>query len=463
MQQTIKDLGELDKLVSESTSQTVMKADLAKFKRISDILNSKTNLPKEFIKLLKTKVMALKFPRSQMMLFEVIEYTTCKCPGPLHNEYNNKDFLQTLNSIFNQKNLSDEVRNKLLSLIQFWNVFFDAKRDIYPNFNWYFNLIQSRKVPFPPYKQSPYFDQKVSLNNQVQPSVRQQGGFDSSQQPSFGNDSGQGEIFDSMNDKQKKLFKDLSVVVDNVSLANSMMDQNERDIGEIIDLVQKTESKLQPLLEKLQSAGEGFLHAYCQAILQDTSFTMNRYSRYMQKQATPRFSAQSGQIIEMAKQMFAQSQPAQQPVQQPVQQLSADPFSQGFSDPSPPVVGNQVHGFEDQFGFGPSQTSQPSQQVQPSNDHGFGLQGQVPQYDQQVHQQGNQGFGDFGGQPSQLPSDNTFGNPADFGFNQNFQAQGNFGDFDNSGTQQPQQPQPPVQANPNIQNAFGTDQGWGAF
>ena len=74
MQQNIKDIAELDKLLSESTSQTVMKADLAKYKRMADILNSKTNIPKEFAKMLKSKIMMLKHPRSQMMLFEIIEY-----------------------------------------------------------------------------------------------------------------------------------------------------------------------------------------------------------------------------------------------------------------------------------------------------------------------------------------------------------------------------------------------------
>lgn len=467
MQQNIKDVAELDKLLSESTSQTVMKADLAKFKRIADILNSKTNIPKEFAKMLKSKIMMLKHPRSQMMLFEIIEYTTCKCFGPLHTEFNNRDFLQTVNSIFNQKQLSDEVRNKLLSIIQFWNAFFDNRKDIYPNFSWYFNLIQSRKVPFPPFKQSPYADQKGLASNQQ------------SLGDSRGGSGGPADdhVFDSMNEKQKKLFKDLNLVFDNVKLANDIMDQNEQDLEEVMDMIVKTEGKLGPLLDKLQQSNEGFLHAYCQGLIQDSTFTVQRYQRYKQRQPTPRLNSNALQIIEMAKQMFAQSQP--QPQAQPhqtdsfefgsQQQTSHQQDSFGFgSQPAQAQQNRQASGVAVQnqnqnqnqpaqefgfnhpvqevvqtnqdFGFGNApQTGQPNQPAQhefgfgsaphgghdaQQQDQGFGFQHNQQQQahdegQQQWNQNNNQGVG------FQQEGENLFGNPNDFAFDPNqAQAQG---------------------------------------
>lgn len=396
MDQQIKALTELDKLLTETTSPTVLKPDLAKFKRMSEILNSRTNLPKEFVKVLRSKIMSLKQPRSQLMLFELMEFTTCKCPGPLHTEYNNKEFLQVLNSVFNQAQLSDEVRNKLLSLIQFWNHMFESRRDIYPNFSWYYNLIQSRGVPFPPIRPSPYLESKQSFGQPSAP-ARGPSGFDA---PSSGGLSRDDAMFETLDPKQKKLFSDLRVVLENVNLANSMMDQNERDMDEVIASIAKMQNKLQPLPERLLQANEGFLHAFCTAIIEDTGFTLNRYQRYLQRQPAPKFNSQAEQIIEQARQMFAQqAQPQPQPPQpqfndfggpqfvEPTHSTGTDNNFGGFGQPQHPQGAPQDQfGFEGAFGQPPQQPHQ-----------GFEAQQPAQHFDQAGF--GGQDFG-FGGQPS---------------------------------------------------------------
>lgn len=459
MEQNIKALGELDKLLSESTSQTVLKPDLSKFKRISEIINSKTNIPKEFMKLLKTKIMSLKHPRSQLLLFELIEFTTCKCAGPMHTEYNNKDFLQTMNSIFNQKQLSDEVRNKLLSLIQFWNIMFESRKDIYQNFSWYYNLILSRGIPFPPFKQSPYLEGK-SLQGQGQNQGQGQGGNQPGQtQPTqtgfesmpsnFTPPGKNDDIFETMSEKQKKLFQDLSVVLENVQLANSMMDENERDMEEVISSIQKMEKKLQSLPEKLMQANEGFLHAYCFAILEDTSFTLNRYSRYVQRQPTPRFASNAEQIIEQARQMFSQ-----QAKPTPVENQGFDSKPQQPQNNSFDAQFGGLQQNQSDFGFGgQSVQNQPVQNQQSS----FGSQQQTAfggQVQPQQNYGGQQQNTNFGGQPA----------PQDFGF-QNAQGQNeDFGSHDNGFGFQGHQNQNQNQAQSQSgDNQFGnaTDYGFG--
>lgn len=409
MDQNIKILSELEKLLTESTSQTVLKPDPAKFKRIVDLINSKLSVPKEFTKMIKSKIMAVKHPRSQLMLFEILEYTTCKCSGALFNEYNNKDFLQNLNSIFNQKTLSDESRNKLLYLIQFWNYVFETKKDIYPNFSWYYNLILSRGVPFPPFKQSAYFEGKLFVP-QTQAQVLPQAQFQSKaytpepvshvQTPSQNDD-----VFDTMNDKQKKLFKDLSVVFENLLLANSMMDQNERDLDEVIKGISKMEKKLEALPGRLMESNEGFLHAYCLAILEDTTFTLNRYTKFMQRQPAPKFNSSAQQIIDQARQMFnQQNQPTNDefgsaPKQgsnnllEEVQEFGGKGQTgqfndhQGnfeFSNNSPPQIfnnqnqaqafGGQNAQFDNNFGFqNTPQNNAPGQQFDGFNQNEFGF------------------------------------------------------------------------------------------
>ena len=447
MEQNIKALGELDKLLAESTSQTVLKPDMVKFKRISEIINSKTNIPKDFMKLLKTKIMCLKHARSQLLLFELIEYTTCKCAGPMHTEYNNKDFLQTMNSIFNQKQLSDEVRNKLLSLIQFWNIMFESRKDIYQNFSWYYNLILSRGIPFPPFKQSPYLENKgLQTQNQPVQSQRNQTGFES--MPSNFTPPGKNDdIFETMSEKQKKLFQDLSVVLENVQLANSMMDENEKDMEEVVGSIQKMEKKLQSLPEKLMQANEGFLHAYCLAILEDTSFTLNRHSRYVQRQPTPRFNSSAEQIIEQARQMFSQqAKPA--PVENQVfDSKTQQPQSNSFDSQFGGLQQNQTD-----FGFANQSVQQQPVQNQQS---AFGNQ-QQNAFGNQVQTQQNAHFGgqqqnvNFGGQPI----------AQDFGF-QHVQAQNvDFGNHDNGFGFQGHQNQTQNQSGEN-QPGNATDFGFG--
>lgn len=52
-----------------------------------------------------------------MALLELIEYTTVNSGRALHNEYNNQMFLKVINTIFNQRDLSKDVRDKTLFLI----------------------------------------------------------------------------------------------------------------------------------------------------------------------------------------------------------------------------------------------------------------------------------------------------------------------------------------------------------
>jgi hypothetical protein len=442
MDQHIKAMGELDKLLTETTSPTVLKADLAKFKRISDILNSRTNIPKDFVKALRSKIMSLKHPRSQLMLFELMEYTTCKCPGPIHTEYNNKEFLQVLNSVFNQAQLGDEVRNKLLGLIQFWNVTFESRKDIFPNFSWYYNVIQSRGVPFPPFKPSPYGEGKQAMGTgQAPQNTRAPAGFESAGAGGFGGSSGSSgstkddAMFETLDPKQKKLFKDLSVVLENVQLANSMMDANERELDEVVGSIAKMQAKLQPLPDRLLEANEGFLHAYCVAILEDTNFTLNRYQRFAQRQPAPKFNSQAEQVIEQARQMFAQqSQPQQsndlgnpQFVDQGHDHLQGQgQFDGGFAQPQHNQAGFD-HGFGDhnqqpQQGFGDFHSQHQQQDFNQGVGHGGFEQGfggfgnQVGGHDQHQQQQGFGGFGDFSsqGQQQQGGQENAFGGPSNF-------------------------------------------------
>ena len=67
----------------------------------------------------------------------------------MHNEYHQKQFLKIINTIFNQRDLPKNVKDKTLFLIQFWCYFFENQKDVLPNFEWFYKKIRSMKVEFP--------------------------------------------------------------------------------------------------------------------------------------------------------------------------------------------------------------------------------------------------------------------------------------------------------------------------
>ena len=295
METQVKITGELDKLVREATTSTTIKPDVNRFRRIAELVNAKPTIPKEFVKMLKSRLAAAKHPKSQFLLLDLIEYTTCKCGVHLHNEYNSKVFLQQINAIFNQKMLTDEVRDKALFLIQFWHYFFINKADVLGNFTEYYNTIRKRGVQFPAKTQSDYFvenespkrkakaeSQSMSINVEHTSKDQEKNAIDIS----------------SFTEKQKKLWKDLNVVVDNVELANSLIDAKEwESLEEVMNNLEIMEKKLQVLPDKLQKADESFLCDFTNALLADIVTTKSRYIALNQGIRPEPFAAKTTAVV----------------------------------------------------------------------------------------------------------------------------------------------------------------------
>ena len=104
-------LKELESLSKKATSSTLIKPDLTKFAKISKIVNSSSNIPKEYVKILRTMVLGLRNIRSQKMLLQLLEYLTCRCTRKFHVELNSKIFLKAINSIFNRKLLNQQIKS----------------------------------------------------------------------------------------------------------------------------------------------------------------------------------------------------------------------------------------------------------------------------------------------------------------------------------------------------------------
>jgi hypothetical protein len=469
MDQNIKAVAELEKLVNEATSQTLLKADLNRLKRISEIINSRSTMPKPFVNLIKTKLASAKHPKSQLLTLELIEYTTCKCGQTLHNEYNSKSFLQIINSIFNQRNLADEVKDKALWLIQFWERFFDSKRDVLGNFGWYYNNINKRGIPFPPFKNSIYYDPNSVAKAPQGGNQHQANDYGPTMaQPVVGMN-----FMDHMDEREKKLYRDLNVVLDNIKVANSMID--EKDMSAIDDVminIKSMEKKLLALPDKLSHAQEDFLYKFCMAIIEDIGVTIDRHYRLVSKLSIPKFVSKSDQVVEDAKNKpvdvpnlpsFPDYKTNNDEVgfggfdvpvnRQPQQQ---DPFSQVQNNyyNQPPQNNNNNLLIDTSDPFGGNNNMNYNQPY--GNQQGYGFNAPTSPH-RPVSP--NQGFG-FGGpmqsqQQQRSTSPNAFGGNQWGGMNQQSKPQGGFGGFDIDFTQQNQ---PPVNNQFNNQYGYGNPQ-----
>lgn len=424
MESNIKIMTELEKLLKTVTSSTAIKPDVAKYHRIAQLLNSKTNIPKEFVKRLKTKLATSKHPKSQYLVLDLIEYTTCKCTIHLHNEYNSKVFLQQINALFNKRNLMDNVRQKALFLIQFWNNYFNDKKDILSNFGQYYTSIVKRGVSFPDKRNSDYhnINEAPVRGIEVEDNKRESYGLErgSSNNNNNDQDNQKAEMDTSeFTDKQKKLFKDLNVVVDNVELANSMLDRQEYDgLQEIMENIFTMESKLKMLPSKLQKAGEDLLYSFSNALLADIASTRDRCTSLQNGMGPGQYQSRTQQVIRNYSQQeereedddqFGFTNSSRQKIPSGDQfgsfEQSNNQGSNQFDNPSPNTNQNNYWGDNKGFNSGdgfsnPQQNNNDGWGQQQNNDDGWG----TPQQNNNPFGQNenNYNFGDI-----QAPQTNT--------------------------------------------------------
>ncbi len=291
MQNDIKKIMELERIINQVTSPTVFEPDLTKFAEIRDIINSSKIIPAKFVNLIKEKLIGRKHYKTQLVALELIEFTTCTCNMVLHNLYNSKSFLKLINTIFNQPNLSNKVKEKTLYLIQFWNEFFQQKKDLLSNFAWYYKSIKNRGIDFALYKPSIYLNQTKQNNSSYQ-NLRQN---QNKPKRVVIKDVDQ-SLF---NQKQSKLYKDLSVVVNLVITINSLISIKDFiKANNLTKTLSQMEYKMQNLPNTLQQKGEKFLFVFLKALFQDINQSKYRLMCLRNKTNLRPFNPSINQVIQ---------------------------------------------------------------------------------------------------------------------------------------------------------------------
>ena len=257
------------------------KPQILTMQQLTNTLNNKMDTLPEFINLLKENIVKEKSPISQYLLLDLIEYTTCQCSANLYEEYNRKSFLKVINSLLMQENLHINVENKILHLIRFWELFFEENKYLYGNFTWFAAKLRSKGLSLSDNVISPYVALKPDMTT-----------ISSKEQAS--------QVIElEFNKNQIKLLKDLNVVIDNLKLANSMIDQFElKALSDVLVYIKAAGMKLEDLQLKLKKIEEEILLKYVEAILDDIKFTKLRYKKLKLGKPVPNFNTKTQTIIE---------------------------------------------------------------------------------------------------------------------------------------------------------------------
>lgn len=239
--------------------------------------------------------------------------------------------------LLNNKDVSQQVKKKILQLIQMWGLRFEEDSDVLPLFSSVYGALKQRNLPFPSEEEAR--GQVSKLKDAL---------------------DGKAPMPDTkpLDKKHAKLRKDLEVVIQNVVLANEMIDAHDVDqeVDEndaLVSLVQslKTfENKIMELIEKIKNDEVMNLALLTNDDLQKT---VKRFKKLEHGRVPDNFKPECRKYLpgyreEPAKPKKPElrqerAQPKPQPVErkpEPVGQSRAPPKQDddifGVSEPSPP-------------------------------------------------------------------------------------------------------------------------------
>lgn len=165
------------------------------------------------------------------------------------------------------------------------------------NFGWYYNIVESKGVVFPPFEESPY----ITNTPPEQPKPPQRSAslpFDEetpapSQRSKNAMPGSKRDYLDTsgFNEKKKKLYNDLLVVLDNIDLTNSIINEKgDREIlSTMVSNLNQMEAKFDKLKEKLKMVGEKELFGFTEALLAEIIKTYKRANAYAKTRQTGGF------------------------------------------------------------------------------------------------------------------------------------------------------------------------------
>jgi hypothetical protein len=182
---------------------------------------------------------------TQLLALDLLDYLVTEGKMPVHTQVAAKDFLTILISLLKTRD-TPEVQVKILYLIKKWGTRFEKQKDILPNFYEVYNTLKSNSVVFPESYESSYskylqssntdnYDNTNDFRNNNDFSYNNRQGSqvqNNNSNNNFSEEQFQDQAFaysanvnldlnpDNYDKKYKKFVSELTVLLDNINLAN---------------------------------------------------------------------------------------------------------------------------------------------------------------------------------------------------------------------------------------------------
>ena len=135
----------------------------------NEILLTHTDEIKKYCSYMKTKIRDLNRD-TQLLALDFLDFSIDDGKIPLWTQVGSKEFLNSLVNIYKTRN-DEEVKNKVLYLIQKWNNKFKKYNTIIPNFNLTYDNLKENEVEFPENMESTY-EKYLSSGNNTNPNSK---------------------------------------------------------------------------------------------------------------------------------------------------------------------------------------------------------------------------------------------------------------------------------------------------
>jgi hypothetical protein len=263
--------------------------------------------------------------------------------------------------LLNNKEVSQQVKKKILQLIQLWGLRFEEDSDVLPLFTSIYGALKQRNLPFPSEAEA---KQQV---RKIKDAVEGKGPMPSSKP---------------LDKKHAKLRKDLEVVIENVVLTNEMIDAHDPDeeVDEndaLLALAQTLRTFENKILEIIEKIKNDEVMNLALLVNDDLQKTLKRYRRVEHGRVPDKFKPECRKYLpgysETPEKEKNKSQKKNIHVPEKVQQVETQPEPIGRSKPA---NDNDIFGFSQESSDPQSSTSST---MKPSDDDGlFGLDFDAP-------------------------------------------------------------------------------------
>ena len=135
----------------------------------NEILLTHTDEIKKYCSYMKNKIRDLNRD-TQLLALDFLDFSIDDGKIPLWTQVGSKEFLNSLVNIYKTRN-DEEVKNKVLYLIQKWNNKFKKYNTIIPNFNLTYDNLKENEVEFPENMESTY-EKYLSSGNNTNPNSK---------------------------------------------------------------------------------------------------------------------------------------------------------------------------------------------------------------------------------------------------------------------------------------------------